>query len=207
MNHALRHALLASSACALLLSAGGCGGMRLWGGPSAEVSVVSAKSGAALKPRFTTAVYRAADASTIDVYLTDLPLGRLEDGADKLDGLSGSIVHVAMFLQPVAGKTPIDPTACTGAVRQLVVADGAMGFYGGGAFVTTADPGKETLSGSVRGGTVRLTRASTDFNDLLGPATLEGKFNARYDDAACRAIAQRLQDASFALPAAKSDVK
>jgi hypothetical protein len=181
--------------------------MKFWGGPSAEVSVVSARTGAALKPRFSSVVYRAADSSTIDVYLTDLPLGRLEDGADKLEGLSGCIVHLALFLQPAAGKTPIDPTACTGAVRQFVLADGAEGMYGGGAFITTANPGKENLSGSVRGGTMRLTRASADFNDLLGPASVEGKFTARYDDAACRAIAQRLQDASFALPVIKTELK
>jgi hypothetical protein len=197
-----------SIACLLLFPLlASCGGAKLWGGPSAEVAVVSSRTGAALKPRFTTAVYRAADASTIDVYLTDLPIGRIEDGSDKLEGLSGCVVHIALFLQPEAGKTPIDPTACSGAVRQLVIADGAMGMYGGGAFITTANPGKENLSGSVRGGTVRLTRASADFNDLLGPAAMEGKFTARYDDAACRAIAQRLQDASFALPAIKSEVK
>ncbi|HYD00672.1 MAG TPA: hypothetical protein VEB22_05545 [Phycisphaerales bacterium] len=190
--------------CPLLAS---CGGVKLWGGPSADISATSSSTGAALRPKFTTAVYRAADASTVDVYLTDLPLGRLRDGADSLDGLSGSIVHVALFLQPSAGKTPIDPTACSGAVRQLVFADGAMGMYGGGAFITTASPGKESLSGSVRGGTVRLTRASADFNDLLGPATLEGKFTARYDDAACRVIAQRLQDAALSLPAIKRDLK
>ena len=190
--------------CPLLAS---CGGAKLWGGPSADVSVTSSRTGAALKPKFTTAVYRAADAFTIDVYLTDLPLGRLSDGTDNLGGVSGSIVHVALFLQPSAGKTPIDPTACSGAVRQLVVADGAMGMYGGGAFVTTTSPGKESLSGAVRGGTVRLTRASAGFNDLLGPASLEGKFSARYDDAACRAIAQRLQDAALSLPAVRADLK
>lgn len=187
--------------------AGGCGGMKLWGGPSAEVAITGQRNKATLKPAFTTAVYRAADASTIDIYLTDLPIGRLQDGADKLDGLSGTIVHISMFLQPVAGKTPIDPTACSGSLRQLVLADGAMGSYGGGAFITTGDPGKETLSGSVRGGTVRLSRATADFNDLLGPATVEGKFTARYDEAACRAIAQRLQDASIALPAVKTEAK
>ncbi|MDP1663357.1 MAG: hypothetical protein Q8L55_15710 [Phycisphaerales bacterium] len=210
MNHArLRYAstFISSAVLTLTLAGGGCGGMKFWGGPSADVAVVSARTGAALKPRFTTVVYRSADESTIDVYLTDLPLSRLQDGGDSLEGLSGSVVHVALFLQPSAGKTPIDPTACTGAVRQLVVADGAMGMYGGGAFITTADPGKETLSGSVRGGTVRLTRASANFNDLLGPASMEGKFTARYDDAACRAIAQRLQDASLSLPAIKSELK
>jgi hypothetical protein len=80
-------------------------------------------------------------------------------------------------------------------------------MYGGGAFITTSDPGKETLSGTVRGGTVRLTRASADFNDLLGPSSVEGAFNARYDEAACRAIAQRMQDAALTLPKIKTELK
>lgn len=197
--------LLSVLVTTLLLA--GCGNFRLWGGPSAEMAAVSNSSGKALRPAFTTAIYRAADRSTVDVYLTDLPLARLADPADKLDGLSGSIVHVALFLQPVAGKTPIDPTACSGSVRQLVIADGAAGIYGGGAFITTAEPGKESLSGTVRGGTVRLTQASNDFNDLLGPASMEGAFTARYDDAACRAIAQRLQDAAMTLPKVKMELK
>jgi hypothetical protein len=195
------------SALALTAACGGCGDMLLWGGPSAELAVVSNKSHATLKPTFTTAVYRAADLETIDVFLTDLPLARLEDGADKLDGLSGSVVHIAVFLQPTAGKTPIDPTACSGSIRQFVLADGAAGVYGGGAFVSTAEPGKETLSGTVRGGTVRLIRATADFNDLLGPSTVEGAFTARFDEAACRAIAQRIQDASMTLPKVKTEVK
>lgn len=211
MNHAPRRSLFTLLTLAALLAGagacGGCGGMKLWGGPTADVAITSAKTSATLKPAFTTVVYRSSDRSTIDVYLTDLPLGRLQDSADKLDGVSGTVVHIAMFLQPVAGKTPIDPTACSGSVRQLVLADGAMGSYGGGAFVTTADPGKETLSGTIRGGTVRLTRATPDFNDLLGPAGVEGKFTARYDESACRAIAQRLQDASIALPPIKTELK
>lgn len=199
--------LLAASCLAVTVIGGGCGGMRLWGGPTAELAIVSNKTHAQLKPSFTTAVYRAADRSTIDVFLTDLPLARLEDGADKLDGVSGSVVHIAVFLQPTAGKTPIDPTACSGSLREFVLADGAAGIYGGGAFITTSDPGKETLSGTVRGGTVRLTRATADFNDLLGPSSVEGSFTAKYDDAACRAIAQRLQDASMTLPKISTELK
>lgn len=190
--------------CPLLTS---CGGMKLWGGPTAEVSTTSTKTGATYKPRYATAVYRAADEETIDVYLTDLPMARIEDGADKLDGLSGSILHVSLFLQPVAGKTPIDATACSGALRQIIIADGAMGMYSGGAFISTSSPGKETISGQVRGGSLRLARATPTFDDLLGAAAMEGKFSARYDDAACRALAQRVQDAAFSLPAVKQGPK
>lgn len=197
-------ALLLLLLCPLLAA---CGDFKLWGGPSADLSVVSSKDGATLRPKFSTTVYRAADESTIDIYLTDLPMARLADGTDKLEGLAGSVVHVSLFLQPSAGKTPIDPTACSGALRQLVVADGAMGMYAGGGFITTGDPGKETISGTLRGGTVRLIRATKDFNDLLGPASMEGKFTARYDDAACRVLAQRLQDGSLGLPVIKLELK
>lgn len=173
----------------------------------------SAAHGTTYTPQFTTAIYRYIDASAADIYLTDLPVSRLADRDDPLSDVTGTLIHIHLFLIPQAGSTPIDPTACTAAVRQFVFAGAdaapkptaerrageaepppAIGVYAGGAFVTPSDdkPGKPTLSGTVRGGTLRLVQVTPGFVDALGPSTLRGTFVARNDDAAGRAIGERL---------------
>jgi hypothetical protein len=81
------------------------------------------------------AVYAAQDRNTADLYLTDLPMERLSAEDDTLAGLSGTIVHVSIFLVPTAGRTPIDVTAVNASIRQVVIADGVVGVYSGGGFV------------------------------------------------------------------------
>lgn len=206
MNRSVAATLCALfSGCLCLMP--GCAVADLFGTPRGDLAVTSSAGRGVLRPTFTTVVYRAADRSTVDIYLTDLPMDRVADGQDALADRSGSIVHVSLFLQPVAGKTPIDPTACSAVVRHLVLARGAAGLYGGGAFVSSDDPGADRLKGTISGGTVRLTRAGEGFDDLLGPSVVEGSFTARFDPQACRALAQRLSDAAARLPRIKTELK
>ncbi len=185
-----------------LLSGSGCASIRsmAWWQNNASVTTTAGNGKTSIKPRFTTAVYRAADAATADIFLTDLPMDRLADPADRLEGVSGSLIHIAVFLRPQAGKTPIDPTACTASIRQFIFSDGAVGLYAGGGFVSPGEFGKERVSGSISGATVRLVRATSDFTDLLGPSNLAGSFSARYNEEAVRALMDRVMTLSATLP-------
>lgn len=186
-----------------------CADWKLWGGsglgwtrPSAKIATVSGRGGpdaGRLEPTLTSAVYQASDGSTADFYLTDLPLDRLANIDDKLDGVSGTLIHVSVFLRPKAGRTPIDSTACNAAVRQLIVSDGALGLYSGGGFVAPTDFGKDQVTGSIEGATIRLVRATNDFADLLGPSELNGTFIAQYNAEAARALSQRMLQLSSTL--------
>lgn len=207
--------LASLSTAALLLTLAGCytTPAQFFGFPSGEagsrISTTSPLTGATLEPKFSAAVYRYLDASSADIYLTDLPVSRLADLGDGLAGLNGSVLHIHLFLVPTAGQTPIDPTACSAAVRQFIFAGGEpnqgpiLGVYSGGAFVTPAGdgPGKPALSGLIQGGSVRLMQADPGFVDKLGPSEVEGRFSASLDDAAARAIADRLAMVAAKVPA------
>jgi hypothetical protein len=153
-----------------------------------------------LAPAWRTSVFVDRDAQSADLYLSDLPIERLADLTDPLTDAPGTIVHVAIFLEPKAGATPIDASACNAAVRQLILAGPARGLYGGGGFVVPGGLGNDTITASVRNATLRLTRASEGFQDLLGPCTIGGVVRARRDPAAARVIAQRMQNLAGPLP-------
>jgi hypothetical protein len=138
------------------------------------------------------AVYAAQDRNTADLYLTDLPMERLSAEDDTLAGLSGTIVHVSIFLVPTAGRTPIDVTAVNASIRQVVIADGVVGVYSGGGFVDVEEIEAEGLEGQIRRATIRLTRQSNGFADALGPSELSGNFNAKLDVARSRVLSARL---------------
>lgn len=198
MTLALRCLLLALAAAVL----SGCHTVRSLGVTGNTLSTTAAGDGAVLAPRFTTAAYRYIDINTASVYLTDLPLARLADLADPLDDVTGTVVHIHLFLVPKAGRTPIESTACNAAVRQAVFADGAKGLYTGGGFVLSRRPGGQSFSASVRNASLRLARATPGFTDRLGPATLQGFIVAPLDEPAALAIAERLQQLDVKLPPA-----
>jgi len=211
LDYARRGALLIAG-CSLALAtmgASGCSsrtGSGLFGGfavPSGTGEVtITRTDGASLNPKFPVAVYRYIDQNTADVYLTDLPLGRLADPADQLADLTGTVVHVYVFLVPEAGKTPIDPTACNATVRQVMFVNGARGIYAGAGFADTADPGSNNFDASIINASMRLSANSPDFADLLGPANLSGRFAARLDEETSRALSDRLAMVSAGLRSA-----
>ncbi len=140
-----------------------------------------------------TMVYKPVDAHSADVYATDLPLDRLADTRDAMADLSGTIVHVHVFLVPSAGDTPVDSTACNAATRMAVFSQGAIGVYAGGGFVfPTSVPGDGDYAGRIRNATLRLAQATPDFADRLGPTVLTGSLGARLDEGAAAVIAARL---------------
>lgn len=177
--------------------------------PGGDLSVRSLESGAVLAPAIRTAVYRRIDTSAADIYLSDIPESRLTDPDDDLADAAGSILHIHFFIQPSAGNTPIDDTACNASVRQVVFAPSrpesgtpdaprqVIGVYGGGGFFyPSGSVGDDLFGGSMRGGTHRLLTFSPGFSDRLGPAAVEGRVMTIRDDAACAAIQARMSGLS-----------
>jgi hypothetical protein len=165
------------------------------------VRVKSVEASTADEPRVPLAVYRSTDLNTAEVYLTDLDPATLEPGAD-LTHITGRIVQIRMFMQPLAGSTPIASTACSVVVRHIVLADGAVGVYSGGGFIFLgSSPGKPTFSGRIQNATLRLTAHNAAFTDPLGPSTLDATFTARNDDAAASTLSARVDEILLRLPA------
>jgi hypothetical protein len=159
-----------------------------------DLSLVSADRPAALSPRFTTAVFFSGDPNEADLFLTDLPPERLADPNDTLADAAGSLLHVHLFVIPAAGSTPMDPTACNVALRYVVLSGGAVGVYSGGGFLyPSGKTASANFGGSLAGGSLRLTRATPDFLDVLGPALLEGSLSAARDPRAAAALRARLE--------------
>ncbi len=165
------------------------------GASGGSLSASSLTTGNTLSPRLTTIVYLTRGEGDADVYLTDLAEADL-DPATPIDELTGSIIHLKLFLKPMAGSTPIEQTATTAAVRHLVLANGAIGLYGGGGFVfQRGEAGDRTVGGSLADATVRLVRSTPDFADQLGAAVLSGGFSARLDPERAEQLETLLTDA------------
>ncbi len=158
-----------------------------------ELTIRSADKPGALTPAMQTAVYRRYDENSADLYLTDLPLARLADPADKLEDASGNLLHVHLFLIPYAGRTPVDSTACNVTIRHIIVSGGAVGVYGGGGFMyASGRTGDSVFGGIMQGASLRLVRATPDFQDLLGPALLDGTIKAGLDERGAVTLAERV---------------
>ncbi|MBX3409198.1 MAG: hypothetical protein KF859_04865 [Phycisphaeraceae bacterium] len=166
---------------ALALAMAGCGGSGVGGGGGGASTLVGVAQGDRLTAKFTTRVYMTTPESVADVYVSDLPAWVWLEGGDISD-LSGSLVHIHLFVRPKAGRTPIAATACSASVRWLVVSGGEVGVYGGGGFATiSGEPGKERVSLSLRGASLRLLHSTAGFRDALGPSTLETSLAAALD--------------------------
>lgn len=156
---------------------------------------------AVVSPDFRVRAYIPRDMNTADIYLSDIPSEQLLDPSDSLAHAVGSIVHIHLFLVPIAGSTPIDSTACNATVRQIVLAgprgpagdEPAIGVYGGGGFLFPDDtPGARSFSGNLFDATLKLTHATPGFVDRLGAARMSGDFAVRRDDPLAAGLAQRL---------------
>src|SRR6185295_4680763 len=109
--------------------------------------------------------YIAESSNAATVYLTDLDPVALERGSD-LSNVSGRIVQISMFLRPAAGSTPVSTSACSATVRHIILANGNIGVYSGGGFLSpSGHVGDEKLNGSLRGATMRLSGSAGNFVD------------------------------------------
>lgn len=160
----------------------------------------SAAGPGTLETKFPVLAYVSSDVNTADVYMSDLPVAALDPQAD-LSGVSGVLVHLHMFIAPLAGETPIANSACSATVRVVVVADGHVGIYGGGGFLAPREaPGRTTFGGTIRDASCRLTAKSPGFADLLGSSVFSCTFRVPSDAAAAKRIERRLSTILAALP-------
>lgn len=149
-----------------------------------------------LSPRITTAVYSYKDKNTVDIYLTDLDLAHLRPDALGRPPTSigpGQLTHIAMFVRPYPGRTPIDRTAANTAIRHAVFTDTGVGVYAGGGFLlpnSSADSGR--FDASVKGATLILRNQRGGFLDKLGPVRLDAAINAEHDEKTARLLRQTI---------------
>ena len=186
MNFKPLGAILAAG-CTLWAASEGCSFHKEPDG----LAMTSTQANIALSTEPRTQVYAAFDRNTADIYISDLPESVLETPGDLLRQ-QGTLVHVHMFLEPKAGETPIDTTACSFTVRQLVLGGGEAGLYGGGGFLfMKGRAGDQIFTGNFQNATLRLTAATAGFVDRLGPSEMTGKFSATRADQKARTIGQR----------------
>jgi hypothetical protein len=187
----LRRSLIIPAVLAATLLLTGCAGLGS-GGSGGSGQVLSDAASTRLDLRLPTRAAVVQDRNTADVYLTDLSattLARLSQG-DIGPEVSGTLLHVHIFLNPKPGRTPIEDTAASATARLVVVARGQVGVYDGAGFLM---PGrslrKGSAAGTLRNAPTRLTRATEGFDDLLGSSRMQVSFDARSDEAAAAAIA------------------
>jgi hypothetical protein len=174
MNHRL--ALMSFVLTAALLTLGGCAGgtlaVRSTGDERAE-----------LTGNFATAVYSFADKNNLDVLLIE---GEPESPTQA--------VHIRMYWQPLAGRTPIDVRATNATINYVVFTGDGAGVYSGAGFLFPQNnPGGGIFTASLRSTAVRLLDASGNFADRLGRADATGSFSAKRDDAATQRLLRDVQ--------------
>lgn len=174
---------------------GGCAGGSS-GGVTA-LRIQSTDRGTWMAPNYVTAVYRAIDENTADIFLSDIPeaelLERMRLGPTPAPESAGTLTHVRLFLAPLAGKTPIDFTASNVTITHIVLAQGTMGVYGGGGFLLPdSSVGSPVFGGTMREASLRLLRSDEGFADLLGLAEISGHIAARRDDTFADSVSARM---------------
>ncbi len=193
------HRIFPPAILAVALAAGtlpGCSrSLGLVGPSGGSLRATSQTTGNTLSPSLTTIAYIDRGKGEADVYLTDLTPAQLGEDT-PIDELAGSVVHIKLFLKPNAGQTPIEQTATSAVVRHLVLANGAIGIYGGGGFVfQRGKAGDRAVGGSLADASMKLVRSTPDFADQLGAALLSGSFSARLDSETAESIEALLIDA------------
>lgn len=179
VSRVLLVSLLCLGAC---VSVPGCSIVRGGGGSRIATQASHDGTGSELPLNALRAVFVPGQAAIADAYLTDLPPAALE-GAVDLSQVQGVLVHAHVLTQPKAGRTPIATSATTASVRLIIVSNGQAGLYAGGGF-GDFDVDAKTLTGSLRGASMRLVRATKGFQDVLGPSALTLQVNAKADEPA-----------------------
>ncbi len=186
---------------AILCTLGGCSTIGA-GGSGGSGTLSSESTSTLFKAKLPTRAYSTEDKNTADIYLTDLSdedLTNFFQSDQSWQSLSGSIVHVHLFLNPKPGKTPIEPTAANATVRYIILVDGQIGVYDGAGFLLPSKKiGKKSLGGTLRNAPAMLTRKTNNFNDILGVTRIDLSFSAKLDEPKADALADRVHALSSA---------
>lgn len=130
----------------------------------------------ALGGSFEYAYYETPKAEQASFLLSDVSPDKMMEGGVQ----NARVMHIELLWQPMAGKTPLDPTATNASVRYVIVSEGEVGIYVGAGFATVSGtPGDETLSLSVHDASMELAEHTAGFRDLLSPGELSGSFTAK----------------------------
>jgi len=180
----------------------GCARIRGALGGTAASSVTRGTNNLVFEAQYPVRVFRADDAVSADIYLTDLSdaeLGAFFVEDPDWSVITGSIVQIRLFIDPKPGSTPIDQTAVSASVRSIVIARGEIGVYDGAGFLL---PGGSieggSISGSIRGAPVRLTRRTPGFRDPLASPSFDVSFSVREDRGAADELDARVEALSAA---------
>lgn len=158
-------------------------------------SVSRDRAGTSLVHRPTIVAYRTEGDVHAEILATDLAIEDL-DPARGFEGVRGQITRVRMFAVPIAGRTPVSSSAGNTVIQHVVINDGVLAVYGGsGLLRPDARPGAGTLAGTLRNGTLRLTRSSRGVVDPIGTADVDLALTATLDAALAALIAARLDQA------------
>lgn len=184
------------STCVLLFSvlacASGCRSVGLMSGGT-KGEFVSDEQPFKLAPRFTSRLFDSQNPNSADIVLSDLDRATLMDRR-AWAGAEGQVLHARMFIQPRAGRTPIQSTACSVTLRYIVLAGGEYGIYAGGGFLLPdGAPGEKNFSGRISNASMRLVSSTPGFLDLIGSGRMSLSFRVSRDGDAVR-VATRNAD-------------
>ncbi|MBI1302419.1 MAG: hypothetical protein GC172_01300 [Phycisphaera sp.] len=177
MNHPRpwSRALGALSSAALLALSSGCASHETVG--EAELVSLGPKR-LAFERGFVEGSYASREAEH-SFWFSDVPLSALlahDAGTPLVDGV---FLHAQLIWLPLPGRTPLDPTATNLVTRVLIVSNGESGLYGGAAFARVdGEPGDESVTLEIEGGTLTLLEKTDGFVDLLSPVGLEATLTA-----------------------------
>lgn len=175
--------------CVLLLSvvafSAGCRSVGLMSG-GARGEFVSDEQPFKLAPRFTSRLFDSENSNFADIVLSDLDRATLMNRSAWAEA-EGQVLHARMFIQPRAGRTPIESTACSVTLRYIVLAGGEYGIYAGGGFLLPdGRPDGGTFSGRIVNASMRLVSSTPGFLDLIGSGRMSLSFRASRDEDAVR---------------------
>ena len=137
-----------------------------------RIKPIGSSSGAALRPDFTSGYFRFSRDQAYHFILfatTRAPHG----------GTVRQVMILRVFWTPVPGVTPIVHTAINTTIRYLIFTPHGCGMYQGAGFVRLHNsPRAREMHASLVQGDLRLTGASGNFVDAIGPSRIIGDFTA-----------------------------
>ncbi len=125
-----------------------------------------------------------------ELWATDIPLDLLEAG--NFD--SGQIIRMQVLWIPSPGKTPLESTSTNITIQHIIISGDESGVYVGAGYGWPTGSPEKGLSINMEDATIELQSSTSNFSDLLTPATIVGFIHAPSDKTIARklsALAQR----------------